>query len=123
MLLVDPQYVGRGRRINLRVVVELEPVDLAQVAALAHPQDHGLDVTVEAPEQMRRRHLDEVPGSDSMLEWFEQRVLAYTLIAAEHERVVDLLRRALHSLREPANDVVRLGRVNPVRVGYPAGCL
>ena len=65
-----------------------------------------LQEAIEAAEHMLRRHLGEIPRPDRVLDRFEHRVLADALIAAEHERVVDLLLRALHSMREPFHDVI-----------------
>ena len=54
MFLVDAQHIRRRCRINLRVIIELETVDLAEIASLVHAQDHRLDEVVESPEQVRR---------------------------------------------------------------------
>ena len=54
-----------------------------------------------------------------MLDRLEQRVLADALCAAEHQRVVDLLVRALHPVREPADDVVGIVAEDLVDVVEP----
>jgi len=83
MLLVDAQHIRRRRRIDLGVIVELEAIDRAQIAALVHAQDHRLDEIVEPPEQVRRRHFVEVPRTDGALDWLEHAVLADALVAAQ----------------------------------------
>ena len=92
------------------MVVESEAVDLAEVARLADPQDDALEEAVEPAEQLLRRDFGEVPRPDRPLDRLEQRVLADALRAAEHERVVDLLFRPLHPMREPSHDVVGVAR-------------
>ena len=92
------------------VVVEGEAVDLAEVARLGDAQDHRLEESVEAAEQLHRRHLGEVPRADRVLDRLEQRVLADALGAAEHERVVDLLGRELDAVRQPADQMWRRRR-------------
>src|SRR5262249_13575651 len=108
VLLVDTQYVRRSGSVGLHVIVELIAIDVAQVARLVYPQDDFLEKAVETSERLLRRHLLEIPGPDGALHRFEQRVLAGALLlASEHERVVDLLLRALHPMGEPLDDVLR----------------
>ena len=64
VLLVDAQHVRRGRGVDLQPVIELELVDVAEVAALVDAQHHGPGEAVEAAEHGGRRHFDEVPGAD-----------------------------------------------------------
>ena len=88
------------------MVVEVEAIDLAEVARLVDAQDDGLDEAVETAQQFGRRHLVEIPRPDGVLDRLEHRVLADALRAAQHQRVVDLLARALHAVRQPADDVL-----------------
>ena len=87
------------------MIVEGEAVELAEVARLADAQDHRFQEAVEAAEHLLRRHLGEIPGADRVLDRLQQRVLADALLAAEHQRVVDLLVRPLHAMRAPADDM------------------
>ena len=68
VLLVDAQHVGRRGGHRLQVVVELEPVDFAEVARLADAQDHRLQEAIEAPEQLLRGDFREVPRADRALD-------------------------------------------------------
>ena len=43
-----------------------------------------------------------------MLDRLEQRILADTLRAAQHQGVIDLLGRPLHAVRQPAHDMCRI---------------
>ena len=47
IFLVDSQHVGRGRGVNLGVVIKVEAIGLAQVARLIDAQDDRFDVAVE----------------------------------------------------------------------------
>ena len=87
------------------MLVEGIAVDLAEIAGLVDAQDHALDEAVEAAEQLHRRHFGEVPRADRVAHRMQQRVLADAGRAAEQQRVVDLLGRALHPVRQPAEDV------------------
>ena len=57
ILLVNAQDVGRCGGISLHVIVESEAIEVAEVARLAHAQDHRLKETIEAPEDLLRRDL------------------------------------------------------------------
>src|SRR5262249_40296422 len=70
-------------------------------------------------EHVLGRDLVEIPWADSVFDRLEQRVLADALVAAEDERVVDLLLRALHAMREPCNDVFGIMGVNLIHVFRP----
>ena len=61
---------------------------------------------LKRPEHLLRRDLDKIPRADRVLDRLEQGVLADALAAAQHQRVVDLLLRALHPVREPMNDMI-----------------
>ena len=60
-----------------------------------------------------------VPRPDRALDRLEQRVLADALLAAEHERVVDLLLRPLHPVGQPFDDVVGVVRIDVADVVEP----
>jgi len=60
-----------------------------------------------------------IPGADGVLDWFEQRVLADPLRAAEHECMVNLLARTLRSMREPRNDMGGVIRIEHADVIEP----
>jgi hypothetical protein len=64
------------------VVVELETIDVTEVARLVHPQDNGFQKAVEPAEQMLRRDFRKIPRADRMLYRLEQRVFADALQAA-----------------------------------------
>jgi hypothetical protein len=49
-----------------------------------------------------------IPRADRMLDRLEQRILADTLRAAQHQGVVDLLGRPLHTVRQPAHDMCHI---------------
>ena len=42
VLLVDPQHVWRGGGVDLGVIIELEAVEIAEIAPLVDPQDDRL---------------------------------------------------------------------------------
>ena len=63
------------------MIVELETIVFTQVARLVDAQDDGFQKAIEATEDLRRRHLLEIPWSNSVFDWFEQGVLANTLRA------------------------------------------
>ena len=86
---------------------------------LADPQDHGLQEAVEAAEQDRRRDLRDIPRADRVFRWLEQGVLPDPLSAAQHQRVVDLLGRPLHPVRQPGDDMLGIGGVDFVHVVDP----
>ena len=104
----------------LHVIVEGEAVELAEVARLADAQDHRFQEAVEAAEHLLRRHLVEIPRADRVLDRLEHRVLADALLAAEHQRVVDLLGGLLHAMRAPAHDMGRVVAVEPLDMIEPA---
>jgi hypothetical protein len=54
VLFVDPQHVRRCRGVYLCVVVKLEAVDVAEIAALVNPQNDRFGEAVEPAEQVRR---------------------------------------------------------------------
>jgi hypothetical protein len=101
MLFVDAQHVGRGCGVCLHMIIELESVNVAQVARLAHPQDHRFQESVESSKHMVRRYFDEVPRADCALDGFECAIFANALGAAEYKRVIDLLCWALHAMGQP----------------------
>src|SRR6266536_4857327 len=106
VLFIDTQHIRRGGGIGFHVVVELEPVDVAKIARLAHAQDNGFQESVEPPEQVLRRYLGKIPGSDGTLCRLEQGVLAYTLFAPHHQRMFDLVSRVLLTVGKPPHDMV-----------------
>ena len=68
IFFVDPQHVGRCGGRCLHVVIEGEAIELAEVARLAHAQDHRFQESVEASKHLLRRHLEEIPCADGMLD-------------------------------------------------------
>src|SRR5262249_50719642 len=106
-------------RVDLRMVVKIEPVGLAQIFRFVDPQNHRFGEAVECAEQMTRRDVVEIPRSDGALDRLQQRILADALGAAKHERMVDLLLRALYPLRQPVNDVHGVVRENLVHMFEP----
>ena len=111
---------GGAAMMLFSVVVEGEAVELAEVARLADAQDHRLEEPVEAAEHLLRRDLEEIPGTDRVLDRLEQRVLADALFAAEHQGVVDLVGRLLNAMRQPADDVAGIVAVELLDVVQPA---
>jgi hypothetical protein len=61
------------------VVVELEPVSLAEVTALADAKDHRLGVVLKLSEQLGWRRVLEIVGADGALDGLHQAVLANAL--------------------------------------------
>jgi hypothetical protein len=101
------------------VVVELKPVDIAKIARLVDAQDYGLEKAIEAAKQVLRRHLEEIPRADCMFDRLERGILADTLVAAKHERVIDLLVWPLHPVRQPHRNVVGVGTEHPTDMLKP----
>jgi hypothetical protein len=50
VLFVDAEHVGRRRGVGLQVVVELETVELAEVARLIDAEDNGFSKSIEESE-------------------------------------------------------------------------
>src|SRR5262245_39582751 len=102
MLLVDEQHVRRRRSVRLEMLVKAKTVStfsITEVASFVYAQNHRLGEVIEPTEQMRRRHVMEIPRTDRILDRLEHRVFADALGTAKHEGVVDLLLGALHALR------------------------
>ena len=64
-----------------------------------------------------------IPWSDGVLDRFQQGVFADALVTAQHQCVVDLVAGMLPVMRQPANDVVGVVRVDFVHVVEPGGGL
>src|SRR5262249_51416814 len=113
VLLVHSEHGRRCREQRLavlvyRVAVDLAATRIALVAGFAHAQDHRLHVAVEAAHELHRANLVDVPRPDGVRDRLDDRVLADALRATEHDRMVDLLAWALHTMGEPADDVLGL---------------
>src|SRR5262249_14940414 len=120
VLLVDAQHIGRGSRIGFRVVVERISIDIAEVAGFVDPEDDGLGEAIKTPEEVARRHFNEIPRSDSALDGVENRVLADPLIPTEDQAVIDLDMRALHPVGKPLDDMIGITTENPAGMVKPA---
>ena len=101
------------------MVIKCVPVHVPEIARFAHPQDHRLYVSIESPEHVRWRNLDEIPGPYRIFDRLHERVLADTGRPTEHERMIYLLAWALHAMREPANDMTDIFSVNLLYVIEP----
>src|SRR5215207_9407012 len=89
-----------------------EAIHVSEIARFADAQDHGLEVTVEPPEQVLGRYLRKIPGANGAFDGFKQRVLADALGSTEHQSVVDLFRRLLHPMGKPLDEVVGFARID-----------
>ena len=111
---IDPERVGRRGDQRLGRLVEGEAVDVAEVFAFRDAQYDRLGEFVEVAQHRLRRNFGEVPRTDSDLQRREKGVLADALLAAENQRVVDLLAGPLRAMGEPAFDVI--GFIGPQRM-------
>ena len=85
---------GGAAVIGFHVIVEGKAVELAEIARLADAQDHRFQEAIEAAEHCCGETSVKFHGPIGVLDRLQQRVLADALLAAEHERVVDLLVQA-----------------------------
>ena len=58
------------------MIVELEPVELAEIARLVDAEDHGLQKAVETAKDLGWGDFRTVPGSDGMLGRLKQGIFA-----------------------------------------------
>jgi hypothetical protein len=84
VFFINAQYIGRRCGIGLHVIVELEAVELAEIARLADPKNDGLQESVEPAKHLLGRDLLEIPGADCVLNRLKERILADARRAAEH---------------------------------------
>src|SRR6478672_9799525 len=98
------------------MVVEAKAVLVAKITSLADAQDYGLEKSIESSEHLLRRDLGKIPGVDCHLHWFEQGILADTLAATEHERMIDLLLETLNAVSKPLDDMLGVLRVHLIEM-------
>ena len=122
VLFVYPQHVRRCGGADLDVIIELEAVEIAEIAPFIDPQDDRFNVAVELARQMCRRDFMKIPRSDGVLDRLQQRVFADPLVSAQQQRVIDLVAGMLPVLRQPAKNVVGVVRVDFVHVVEPGCC-
>jgi hypothetical protein len=101
------------------MVIELEPIDIAEVSRLAYAQDHRFEEPIEPPEHVVRRHLMEIPRPHRALDRLKRCILADALTATEHDGVIDLVSRALHAVRQPVKQVLNVVAKHAVHVVEP----
>ncbi len=101
------------------MIIEREAVDLAEVAGFGDAQDDAFQKAIELSKHLLRRHLVEVPRTDSALDGLEQRVFSDALQAAEHKGVVDFVLRPLDAMRAPFDDVICVIGIDFVDVVEP----
>src|SRR5262249_18862094 len=120
VFFVDAQHIWRSSGVSLHVVIELITAGVSQVARLIHAQNHTFEKSVEVSENLLRRNLLKIPGTDGALHLLQRRIFCGALLLnAEHERMVDLLLRTLHSLRKPFDDVLSIVAENFVQMLKP----
>ena len=78
---------------------------------------------LKRPKHLLRRDVHEVPRPDGALDGLKDCVLADALVAAQHERVVDLLVRTLHPVRKPMDDVLGVVGIDFAHVVKPGAGL
>ena len=71
------------------MIVELEAVDLAEIARFVDPQDRRFHEVVEPTHHLRRRYLVKIPWSDGALDWLQQCILADAFLSAQYQRVIN----------------------------------
>ena len=90
------------------MIVKLETINITEIARLVYAQDHRFHEAIKAAEHVLRRDLREVPRSDRMFHWLQQRVFADALSTAQHQCVIDLLARMLDAVCQPSHDVIEI---------------
>src|SRR5215469_12577639 len=89
------------------------------IACLAHAQDYALHEAVKPAEQVRWRHLVEVPGANGVFDRLQNCVLVDALGTPKHQRVIYLFAGPLHSMSEPLSNVLGVRAVYPLYVLEP----
>ena len=85
VLFIDAQHIWRYRDHGFHVIVQREAIIFAEVARLRNAQNCRFQKAVEPAEDLYWCNFEEVPRANRVFDWFERRVLADALIAAENK--------------------------------------
>jgi len=101
------------------MIVKCNTIRGTEIARLADTHHNGFGPAVEAPQHLGRRNFPPVPSANSFLDRLKQTVLAYALLSAEDERMVDLLAGPLHPMSKPTGNVSPFVRKHSLNVLKP----